>query len=421
MIAAALAFVAAQLGSIHVVDDDGGADFTSITAAIAASVPGDVILVEPGSYGAFVLDKRLSLLGRAGAPRPKVSGKSEIVATGGFTVAGLELDDLFVMGVAGRGRIDDCRLTPASWIDEFVLDVTDCAQLEVSRTTAIGPKGTTSPVTVGATALRISSSTVSIVECELVGGQGGGPFPSHGPGANGGHGVLARFGSSVVIAACPLLQGGESGNCYAGLAHCTTDGRAGDAVRLNASIAWLRGGDSDRVVGGTFWQDYGGTPGYAVFAASSTAVVSGVSPSLSYIGLPPIPPTMSAPGGAIVTPSPDEPYLSVLGPDGAGATKSIELVGPAGATAILLASTTASITTVPMLGAPLWIGLPALVALPVQTLGETLPATIPLLLPSAAGIEGVTLELQAVFPGIQDALVPSKAFTSNPAFLIVRP
>ena len=43
--------------AVCTVDDDGGADFTDIQPAVDVAVPGDVILVEPGSYGAFDLDE----------------------------------------------------------------------------------------------------------------------------------------------------------------------------------------------------------------------------------------------------------------------------------------------------------------------------------------------------------------------------
>jgi len=412
---------AASLGSIITVDDSGGANHTSISAAIAAASAGDVLIVEPGVYGSFVLDKELSILARAGGSRPTVTGSCEIVSISGFTLAGFELEDLFVSGASGRGRIDDCRLAPSVWLDEYVLDLANNEQLEVSRTVVHGPKGTSSPLRNGATAVRVSSSRVTFTECEFTGGQGGGAFPAFGGGAEGGDAVLARFGSQVTFAGCPLLRGGESGNCYAGLASCTNDGPAGDGLRLNGSTAWIRRDATDLVEGGVFWPDYGGVPGYAINAIQSAVVVSGVTLNGACMCGQPAPPTVVAPGGTVVTPPQSEPYLTVTGLDGAGAVKTIGLVGPNGASALLFASSAPALLNVPLLGSPLWFALPALVVVPLSTTGAGNPVTIPLTMPGSTGIEGFALELQAVFPGIQDTLAPTKLFASNPAILIVRP
>ncbi len=414
-----LAFVA--LGSVVTVDDNGPANFASISAAVLGTQAGDVIVVEPGTYGPFVLDKRLSILGRAGQPHPKVTGATTISAGAGFTVAGLDFDDLAIHDVAMRGRLDDCRVNPSELADPFVLDITNCAELELSRLVIHGAKGASSPLTDGGTALRLSSSRAVITSCELIGGQGGSPNPSHGAGANGGAGLLLRSGSEATVVACSLVRGGESGYCYAGIATCHTDGRAGDAVRANGAIAFVRGGVDDHLEGGTFWPDYGGTPGYAIDAIQSTAVQSGVSLVMSCICNPPAPSPIAAPGGVVVTPAVAEPYLTVFGQDGAGLTKTIEIVGPSGAAALLFGSLTSNLVSAAPLGSPLWFGLPALVTIPLTTQGTASPIALPVTMPSATGIEGVTLELQAVFPGIPDALQPSKAFVSNPAFLIVRP
>ena len=55
--------------STIVVDDNGGpgVQFTDIQPAVTAALPGDLIVVMPGSYSAFVLDKGLTLLASSGA------------------------------------------------------------------------------------------------------------------------------------------------------------------------------------------------------------------------------------------------------------------------------------------------------------------------------------------------------------------
>jgi len=59
-------FASSAAASTWVVDDSGGADFTTIQAAVDAASPGDVLLVQAGSYAAFTLDRDLSILAAPG-------------------------------------------------------------------------------------------------------------------------------------------------------------------------------------------------------------------------------------------------------------------------------------------------------------------------------------------------------------------
>jgi hypothetical protein len=53
------------LATTYVVDDNGGpgVDFTTISAAVAAAQPGDLILVLDGTYSGFTLTKGLTVMG----------------------------------------------------------------------------------------------------------------------------------------------------------------------------------------------------------------------------------------------------------------------------------------------------------------------------------------------------------------------
>src|SRR5215475_8711759 len=109
LVGLALLLAAAARAGTFTVDDDGPADFPSITAAIAAVAPGDVLLVMPGTYDAFVLDKPLTILGPGAGPRPVVLGQSSVTASS-VTLAGLRLQALVLSGVTGHASVDDCLI-----------------------------------------------------------------------------------------------------------------------------------------------------------------------------------------------------------------------------------------------------------------------------------------------------------------------
>ena len=61
--AAVLLLVPAALANTYTVDAAGGGNFSDIQTAILASQPGDVLLVQPGTYSAFALDRGLTIIG----------------------------------------------------------------------------------------------------------------------------------------------------------------------------------------------------------------------------------------------------------------------------------------------------------------------------------------------------------------------
>ncbi len=50
-------------GQLTVGPAGSGAQFTEISAAVVAAQPGDVVLVAPGTYGAFLVDKAVTIVG----------------------------------------------------------------------------------------------------------------------------------------------------------------------------------------------------------------------------------------------------------------------------------------------------------------------------------------------------------------------
>ncbi len=79
------------------VDDDGGADYTSIQAAVNNSTDGDIILVYPGAYNENVdVDKQLNITSKDGASVTKVVAASEDehvfdVTADGVTISGFSV------------------------------------------------------------------------------------------------------------------------------------------------------------------------------------------------------------------------------------------------------------------------------------------------------------------------------------------
>jgi len=62
-LSAAVLLSGTAAANVYVVDASGGGQFTEITAAIAFAAPGDVLVVEPGTYAPFALHYPLSIIG----------------------------------------------------------------------------------------------------------------------------------------------------------------------------------------------------------------------------------------------------------------------------------------------------------------------------------------------------------------------
>ena len=397
------------------VDDDGPADFDQIATAIAAAAAGDVLLVEPGTYEGFVLEKRLTILGRAGVERPHVIQKVHLAPAGGFTFAGFDVDSLRVQSVQGRGRVDDCSVNVLDDAkQQYAMAVADCAQLVISRTTI---EGSTSfnPTTVGdnGSALHVTASHVMLVDSVVAGAQGYSPSGSFLNGGDGGNGLVVDGVSHVVAAGCAQIRGGMEG--WGTVPFASTDGHAGDGLVVAGSTVIVRGTPPDGLVAGYYDSTFGGAPGKAIVAtAASTIVVSGVILGTSW----------SLTGGSqVLQPAVPEPYLVSVGNDVPGGVHELRLYGPAGVPAIIALSAAPTLTPLPAYDEQLWAGLGAsfFAVVPVVMLGQSSPVQLSLTMPAAgAGLEGITATFQAFCPSIASGLDPQLKLASNAAELIVR-
>jgi hypothetical protein len=225
--------------------------FAQINTAVAASQPGDTIIVEPGTYVPFTASHALRVIGDGTGP--VVIG---FVGTNGVTVSNLPAGAEFVLsgvevrtntlGAAGSALVRlDANAGTVVLHDVLVqgafagvgLRVTNCASVVVtdSRILDSGPYISTS----AGGAIESSLSTLLLADCTVTGDVGGG-----GAAEPGDHALVAS-GGRVELWRSSLRGGdGSSGKGFL----VTSNG--GDGLRaLNAVVANY-GGPGSELVGG---------------------------------------------------------------------------------------------------------------------------------------------------------------------------
>jgi hypothetical protein len=386
------------------VDDNGPADFVSIAAAVGSALvqDGDVLLVEPGSYGFFATSKALAIIGRAGGALPMVSGLSRIEDADSFTLAGIDLNELLVFRVPGRFAVEDCEIghtgTVGSW-PTFLIE--DCAEAVVSNSLLQGKSG--DEFFVESPGLWSINSRVALTNCEIHGGEGGdagfGGFP-------GQPGVLVDGGSVVVIAGCSI-SGGNGGTSDPPFEPCSSQGAP--AIEVFDSTLWVKGNASHVLDSGE------GCPqgdAFAIGGSASHVTVSGVT-----LEAPAFSPGLISSGGSITEPMPPEPFLTLAGDPAPDATRRLNLYGPAGADTLVLLSVQPLFASLPKLvGGPLWLD-PAgqILFLQVTLKGQSLSQNVLLPLPATGDFAGFVVWTQAFVPA-----AASKWTALNPASLVLR-
>lgn len=389
-----------------VVDDDGGHGvLPDIQVAVLAAAPEDVVLVMPGTYTAFFLDKELSIIGPAGGPRPVVKGWSSVVGAPAVTLAGLHIHRLILEDVPGAARIDDCVLGlfdfHASTVESAVLEVLACGQLLVTRCVLDGSHVAGGSGAVGAASL--GGTRAVFVGCTLRSGPA--PAADFGECGIGGHPATVLLGGAAQFVGCQLA-GGDGG--LTGCFSWPSDGGSGDGLEAFGAELDLRG-DSflEAGFGPPAWE---GEVGEALHLHGGVAVLGGASLGLG--GL------LNQGAQLVQAPAP-EPLLRLHPEASAGphfVVGSLELWSPAAAPVLLLVSVVPGLAALPGLGDPLWMPFPATAALwlpggsswlDYEVRADDLPV-------------GGTITLQALLPGVADALEPAKAAASNPDQFVVR-
>ncbi|QDV10070.1 hypothetical protein Poly30_56320 [Planctomycetes bacterium Poly30] len=257
---AALAGPLAGTASCEVLSVGPGKDFPSIFAAVAAGQNGDVVLVEPGTYGFFgLIGKGMSVI--AAGPGVLVDGQVRIqelapgqrVSLQGILVAAPYTEALTVANCAGPVRIESCAFDGGfeggSVLGARVLNCLDVA-IHGSRIAALNPACFVDSFgdwicLAGGDGLLISQSTVVLEDSVCIGGGASyiEPFPQT---EDGKHGIRLESGTL-------LIRGSSSTGGFGSYHMGYTPGNGGHGVYVEAG-ALLRTLDCGFA---------GGAPGYS--------------------------------------------------------------------------------------------------------------------------------------------------------------
>lgn len=330
----ALLAASAAASSTYVVDDNPGpgVDFTSISAAVAFATPGDVLLVRAGNYGAFTLDKELTILGAFGVAIAQGSRIENVASPDGVRMAELQFTTLEIANCAGPVLCDQVNvlatgLSGSSY--EPALRVSASSDVRFQRSTIRGRNGSSSGDQ-GRLGAWVDGSRIEFGGCTLRGGSGAdfGVDTDGGPGASA---LLCRNGSRAHLANTRAFGGNGGDACGA---FCSgQDGHGGHAVVVEgASTLVVSGAPSIELRGGMAGDTWGNaSDGWGVLAWNSIVRWSGVTIengsgfSPGVLGF----------ASTIVVPAQPDPTLELLGTPNVGQSVQIAMRGVAGQNARL--------------------------------------------------------------------------------------
>ena len=402
---AVLGLAATAAAGTCTVDDSGGADFTSIDAAIAAAADGDVILVKPGLYSGFSLHSKSLVI--AGIPDPADTSRPSFM--GPVTVSSMENVSLVhitisyglaIDSVAGTVIVDD--VIAIGWDCVPGCAITHCPQVLVNRSNFSGMSAIGSCETPG---LYVADSAVNLSWCNLFGGSGG----SDGCSGRDGEPALLIGASSRALLAEAFAVGGDGGN---GSPHCGDGGDGAPAIRfaVPGSSCIVRGNQSTSLIAGV--------PGSGMDPGIAPYVVDG--PGNLVIGNVKTSPSSFGPGVATEFPQPPEPFLRLSGFDAPGNTKSLFLYAPAGSLNLVLVTIGYPDATFPSkVGGPLFLSMPGpLIMLPMTGIGMSLASVVTFQLPrDLSALHGVVATFQGVSQG---SWTGTAWLAGNPLPLVIR-
>ncbi len=334
---------------VLVVDANGSSAFGDIQPAVAAAQPGDSILVRPGQYSNFVVDKPISVLGAG--PEEVIVGSFVSFCIGGFGKevcpksfgsTGVTVRDLpagttaFVSGMYVRGydgldgvsskvlvdanagfvQLHEIETGSDGFEEDYTLRVVDSDLLLLSSCKFQGSSGDlwgqpgitfgSSPGSDGANVIR---STVWVMGSELDGGNAS-PQDSF-VGGSGHHGL--QLESSVAYLARSQVTGGAGGP---GLAPPFLKGADGTGVYSLDSVLKNVGGPDSTLSGGLSAFDLVLLGSSLAFHAPSVTLAHGanVLDNSELLELDVQSPTLAT-DKALVTPG-DTVEVSILGATG---------------------------------------------------------------------------------------------------------
>ncbi|TAJ16755.1 MAG: hypothetical protein EPO68_10560 [Planctomycetota bacterium] len=296
------------------VDDNGPADFASVQVAIDTVAAGDVLLIKPGSYGAVVVHKSMTLLGSPTAARPSFASL-DFLNIERFDALHLETQALAVTNVSAHSLLDDCIATTT----ETRFD--NCADVAIANS-RFEPA---SQDVQGLNALSFANcGYVQIVNSTVLGGPGLGSMIVF-AGGIGGAGIALDQTQLLLVSS--TVRGGAGQTL---VLIPPFPGKGGDALVVGAgSSAEVRGSSFDLLAGGqnNVGQPSAGTA-FAIRAQNGgTAVTSGVTATGGFNGP--------------VTSVAARPYLEWSGAGGPGSSRQLTLYGPSASVGVLLLATDA--------------------------------------------------------------------------------
>ena len=226
--------------NVHLVDDSGGADFTTVHEAVAAAASGDIVIVKTGVYSGDVTIDAKSLVVAADTG-------AAVDYSGRFLIQNLGADqsvlwsDFDVTPPSGGtfGALDVLSNAGPVWIDGVTFDAFIGHIIpHMIQVNASGPVvfldcstfGGTFPGGASSPGLRSTSSDVYLHDSNITGGNGygglGGPFP-------GGTGVLLSDGRLFSMGS--VIQGGQGTGVGSPFGCTGVSGAGGTGLLLTGS------------------------------------------------------------------------------------------------------------------------------------------------------------------------------------------
>ena len=248
-----------------IVDVNGGpgADFLNISPAVTAASDGDLILVRPGNYSWFAVDKRLTVIGDPGGVT--VVGTVEVQdAPGVVNLVSLTLDSLNVRDCTETVILDEVSILDGQAIfigpvGDWVVNIENSADVRFIDSTISGDRGHWHH------GLRVESSRVELVSSTVTGGSAWFDLsckPINGVAKFGGDGMQVA-GASRVHTSHSNLVGGDGGAFACSFFYDAAPGGSGAVVSAPSQIL---------VTGGSYTGGPGGSTGYYYCAPGGNGI-----------------------------------------------------------------------------------------------------------------------------------------------------
>lgn len=301
----------------YIVDSSGGAgsNFLDIPPAIAFAAPGDVLLVRPGHYSGFTLNKALAIVGEGGG----------VVLNGGAIVQSIgagQIASLVSLALPSNSSVQVLNCPGTVIGDSLTLPMSNSVSGSSDVRLRLVHPGN------GIAALHVTGSRVELVESSLHGPNGydwfcGDPVPTPVPAVDAASGV-------VHVARCNLTGGlGGDSNCDSPK-KCQRAENGSDALRLGSTAVGLVTGVAAQVLiggaGGTcLCGNADGQPGYGLYLlGGAQARYSGATISSIHNG-----------GGTLEMATPSDPSMKILEVPVQGGNLSFRVNAPVGSHVVL--------------------------------------------------------------------------------------